>query len=654
MAPSVVGHATLSFSIILLAEYEYLKITLRPLHPQLSHGASSLYRHELEELGRNREYSMTQTHDLQRLRKHLQEVHDNPATPLDQKLLDTASYIYSPELGQEASRDLILQIYQLLPTLQQDPTPVNRLLSKLLEPIPLSTLLSFEPPVDFVAGLDLAAEPYNLLTLSLLEKADVSSAQYLATSQPLVFVSLVRLWLATGNEGVADKASKILLHLLAVDKRESAVGGWDGSVWKRIFRDKDIYGQIYSICSLNSQEPIPISKSRKTVAQARLLDWIPAVADMDWDIVTKSYIPEIEQSFSLNPGYEGLLDFAAVHMVDYKSDVLMHRTLITFFSALLTTITSKSNKLSSTKPSSNTDSSLSLDFLTTRGLHSRTLAYYIHPDSPSHDPLDATFLYGPAADYVASYASTYPSNFAQSGDLQARVIQKITAATTLSDTRWRHSDSPSEDLHVLSSLPRTYLVSLGSSSPHLNLPTKFPNADILNTLATIFHGPIEEKEVTFPAPATAAGSVEQAAETLYTSYLTQNPHLWPNVLLHADTLSLLPSALASTNLLKSIITAPWPGIAALMSSPTKSIVVPWLVGPPKTFSNLVGGMGDAESAAYRVAVARWECVRAFWEGLREADREEWKGVERVVRRRVEEGAWGARGDVGGRVGTLEL
>ena len=144
-----------------------------------------------------------------RLQAHLQQVHDAPSTPLDQKLLDTASYIYGADLDPETAQRLILQIYQLLPTLQQDPSPVNRLLSKLLEPVPLSDILSFEPSVDIVAGLDLAAQPFNLLTLSLLEKADATSAQRLATSQPRVFVSLARLWLATEDEAVADTAGRV-------------------------------------------------------------------------------------------------------------------------------------------------------------------------------------------------------------------------------------------------------------------------------------------------------------------------------------------------------------------------------------------------------------------------------------------------------------
>lgn len=600
---------------------------------------------------------MAETQELlQRLQTHLQLVHDDPSTPMDQKLLDTASYIYSPELGPEASQSLILEIYQVLPSLQQDPAPLIRLLSKLLEPVPLSNVLSIVPTEELIPGLDIQAQPYNLLTLSLLEKADASSAQRLATSHPQLFVSLVQLWLATENEGVADKASKVILHLLAVDKDQSEAGGWDGSVWKRIFRDKGIYGQIYEICSLQGRDSFLLSKSRKTIAQARLLDWIPSVAQMDWETVTRSHLPDIERSFDLDPAYEGLMDFAAVHMVDFKSDVLMHRSLINFYTTFLTTIIDESDKVGLEKPGTNANSSLTLDFLTTRGLHSRTIAYYIEPDHASHDPLDATFLYGPAADYVASYVSTYPANFAQSGALQTRILQKITTATNLADLR-RRKDSPAEDLHVLSSIPRAHLAALGSQSPHLTLPIELPNPDILNTLATLFHGPLKPKEITFPTPSPSNTNEEaeiQAAKSLYESYVHNRDTFWPYVLAHADTLALAAAALAATNLIKAIVTAPWDGLTAIMDDVvSKHVLVPWLVGPPKRFSNLVGGVGDAESAAYKVAVARFECLKAFCEGVRASGRAEWKAVGDVARRRLEEGVWGGT-EVGGRVGTLEL
>ena len=585
-----------------------------------------------------------------RLQAHLQQVHDAPSTPLDQKLLDTASYIYGADLDPETAQRLILQIYQLLPTLQQDPSPVNRLLSKLLEPVPLSDILSFEPPVDIVAGLDLAAQPFNLLTLSLLEKADATSAQRLATSQPQVFVSLARLWLATEDEAVADTAGRVILHLLRVDKEVSETAGWDGAVWKRIFRDRDVYGQLYAICHLQSKEPILLSKSRKTIAQARLLDWLPAVGAMDWTSITQSYHPAIESSYGLNPGYEGLLDFASLHMVDFKSDVLMHRSLINFYKTLITTITGGYVRHSP-------NSSISLDFLTTRGLHSRTLAYYVQPDDPSHDSLDSKFLYGPAADYVASYVSIYPDDFMDNRELQQKVLDKISNATKLSITQWAHSQSPAEDLHVLSSLPRHLLVLAGHRSPHCELPSRVANPDVLNTLATLFHGTIADTE-TFPPQSEDAALHDSddtevhAAKELYDYYIMNNNRLWIDAVNHADTIALKNTALAGTNLIRAVITAPWNGIEAIMSPPAKSSVVPWLLSGPRTFSNLVGGHGDAESAAYKVAMAKFDCLRAFYERVKE--RREWRPVADAAKKRLEEGPWGRGAEVGGRIATLEM
>jgi hypothetical protein len=326
---------------------------------------------------------------LARVQAHLQQVEDAPGTVLDEKLLDTAGYTLVPVIDPSSRLQLVLGTYQLLPTLQQDPTPVVRLLTKLLEPVPLTDILSLQPPVDFVAGLDVAARPFNTLTLSLLEKADANVARGLASTHQPLFIALIRLWLATPDEGVADAASRVLASLLRVDRRDSDTPGWDGPVWKRIFRDKDVYEHFFAMTDLKTGRDTSLTKNQKTIAQARLMDWLPAVGSMDWSSISQSYHPEIESSYGLPSGKQSLLDYSASYMVDYKGDVLMHRSLIDYFSHLLQA----------------ESSGASLTFLVEHGIHSRTIAYYIQPDHPSHDPIDATFLYGPAARYVGSWAS---------------------------------------------------------------------------------------------------------------------------------------------------------------------------------------------------------------------------------------------------------
>jgi hypothetical protein len=343
---------------------------------------------------------------------------------------------------------LVLELYQTLPTLQQNPEPAVRLLTKLLEPVPLSAILSLEPPVDFVQGLDVAAEPFNLLTLSLLEKADAASARRLASVYQPLFVALVILWLSTETEGVADKASKVLLSLLKVDMPGPDKVAWDGPVWKRIFRDKDVYEQIFAITNLKAGNS-SLSKNRKTIAQARLMDWLPAVGGLDWTAISQSYHPEIEKSYGLPAGQQSLLDYASTFMVDYKGDVLMHRSLMKFYTDLL-----KVKAVTTAAPSP------AMQFLIAKGHHERTARYYIQPDHPSHDPIDKSFLYGPAALYVASWATLYPQDFTASTQASEQIVGKISSALEISPARWAHGYSPSEDLHVLASLPGPYLASL--------------------------------------------------------------------------------------------------------------------------------------------------------------------------------------------------
>lgn len=74
--------------------------------------------------------------------------------------------------------------------------------------------------------------------------------------------------------------------------------------------------------------------------------------------------------------------------------------------------------------------------------------------------------------------------------------------------------------------------------------------------------------------------------------------------------------------------------------------------PATTFSNLVGGRGGAENAAYQVAMAKFDVLKALGRRLEEEGGRE--DVLAMVRRRVGEGPWGSDGNVGSRIGTLDL
>ena len=236
----------------------------------------------------------------------------------------------------------------LLPKLQQDPSPLTHFLLKLTEPYRFEDIKD----IDFEPGLDLQATPFHGLILTLVEKATTTSvdAQALA-NRPALVSSVVRLWLCTHDAGIATQAEELLTSLLRISKNEPITTDAEaplhtygtGPMWRRLFSDRDITSLYYHYTSLK-QLPSPalplLNKRDKTVAQARLLSWLPRVGAMDWAIIASSHRLDIEQAAGLNQD-QGLLHYAALKMVDTEDDVLMHMTLINFFSTLITTVKAK-------------------------------------------------------------------------------------------------------------------------------------------------------------------------------------------------------------------------------------------------------------------------------------------------------------------------
>ncbi|KAL9092579.1 MAG: hypothetical protein Q9165_004383 [Trypethelium subeluteriae] len=584
---------------------------------------------------------------LNQLETHISNVQQDPATPLNVKLFESSKIFLAPNVAPDASTRLVQQLAGLVTTLEQDPTPINDLLLKLLEPYSFSDILSFEFPVDFVAGLDVAAQPFNLLTLSLLGKATATrnDAAILAT-KPAVVLAIVRLWLCTPETEVADRAQHVLLGLLKADKqtpersnesRIALTGSDQGLVWRRIFGDRDIYSLFYAACSLDVSHPdLRLSKTQKSLAQARLLSWLPKVASLDWTMITRNHHPDVEASYGLKPTDKGLLHFASCNMVDYKGDVLLHMSLISFFADLL-------EHVRKTAPNGR-GQSVALEFLIATGLHARAL--------------------------------------------------------DISPNKWAHGDSPKDDLHVLASIPRKALfahtngIPAWTSSPLSLIPSSQTNADALNTLATVFHGPSERKAMKFPPDSPLSNDEDPtieneaaAARALFYLYLSHHPKLFADVVSHAETIALKDKALAAINLISAIITAEWApllaedgsfptesqlnsmmpqpalataktGVLAILSPPCLEYVLPYLLQPAQSFTNLVGGRGDTESTAYIIATTKFDALRALQSRLRELyQRErlpEFEQMLEVIDKRVKEGPWSREGEVGGRIGTLEL
>ena len=153
---------------------------------------------------------------VQQLPIHFAKVEQDPSTPLDVDLIDLVQpFVSAPDIVDvSTSQALTAQLARLLPTLQQDPTPAIQLLVKLVEPYDFDAIRSIQPPVDFAAGLDLAAVPYHPLALALLEKASLNGrhAEFIASS-PTIVSNLVQLWLSTEDIGIADRATNVLYDL---------------------------------------------------------------------------------------------------------------------------------------------------------------------------------------------------------------------------------------------------------------------------------------------------------------------------------------------------------------------------------------------------------------------------------------------------------
>nr|OQO21282.1 hypothetical protein B0A51_13134 [Rachicladosporium sp. CCFEE 5018] len=612
---------------------------------------------------------MAQSDLLTELDRHVATLVADPSTTkVDTKLFSDAELILPNHISPQQTLNLVKSLAALLQVIQVDPAPVVNLLIKLLEPFTLDDILAFEPPIDFVTGLNTAAPVcINRLMLELLGKATskASDAAVVAGLQGVVG-AVVSCWLTTGDVGVAQKAGRLIIDLLRIDVvREGGLG--QGLMWKRVFGDVDVYKLLFSLCSL--QDEHKLGKARISLAQARLMDWVSEIAVMDWATVVKSHHVEVERAYGVTEG-EGLLAFTVLGMVDAAEDLLMGVSLVDFYSALLGT-------------KSSTSTSPALEWLIAKGVHDRTAELYLQ-DS---DSIESRFLYGPAANYLAKYAELYPMHYLGS-NMAGKVNAHLLVALDQSPARWAHAESPKYDLHLLASVPRTSLLvhtsslaNYGNRSPLSLLPSKATNADVLNTLATIFHGP-QKEELTFPPSASSSekGSRDDIEASLtrmvYYNYLAENPLFWQNITRHADTIALVDLALAAINVIAAVTTANWSttstlampnatfptppsGHLAILSPPALEYTLPYLLAPAKSFSHLVGGRGDSESAAYRIGVAKHGALKALQRRIEEQARAEpGEGYDEIlatISRRVATGVTGNReGEVGGRVATMDM
>lgn len=190
-----------------------------------------------------------------------------------------------------------------------------------------------------------------------------------------------------------------------------------------------------------------------------------------------------------------------------------------------------------------------------------------------------------------------------------------------------------------------------------------------------------QEELTFPQVETLGSNVKRIkieaayARLLTALFISKKPNTFSDVIRHTDTVAMKENALAAFALLRALITASWssepipdipaddPTYARLTNFPKTGLdlildpsisggVLPALLKPATSFSNLVGGRGDAENAAYQVAMAKFDVLKALGRELEQSGGRE--DVLFMVKRRVSEGPWGVGGSAGSRIGTLEL
>lgn len=641
------------------------------------------------------------------VKSHLDRVQEDTTTSLDIALIDRLKLQLVESTDPVVPATLLSQISALLPVLQEDPTPLTTLAIKATAYFSFTDLRAIQPPINLVAGFKAPSPPINLLALSLLATAGQSSSDAaIVAGDPGLAASLIELWLSTSSTAVAQAALDALWALLEADLASPLEKGeYDhshcdghaghGLMWRRVFTDKDVYGLLFALCSLQEDAPGELTKRERTVAQARLMGFLVKAGGARWDIISKSQVAAVEEKYQC----KSLLHFAACRMID-SSDVLMHMTLLNFYRDLLE-LDTPGLVARSYVQSASTFSSPALDFLISEKLHSKVLEYYL--DESKLDPVDLVYLSGPVMAYISKYAEAYPNHLLQNpSTLLDGIISRISRALAIPGTQWAHGEVPTGHLAILASLPRVLLIEAGKhgANPLLNIPTSPPNGEALDVLGKVFHGPART-HVSDSMDLNTSGQTPTdwhheaaAARMLYFLYLNRHPTFWTDVVAAADILAMKDVALSAINFMKAIVMANWQplppashapntssryrlpseeslgqispamsgllplsGPWAILTPPALTTLLPYLFKPPRSYADFVGGgAGDSQNIVWKVATAKYDVLVALHDRLREigGQMEGFEDILRTLQQRVNEGPWGPMQAGAGQVEAVGL
>ncbi|KAI6247610.1 hypothetical protein HI914_04128 [Erysiphe necator] len=277
----------------------------------------------------------------------------DPETCLDEKLIDEVQVQLTEEIIPIARPRLLPLLTKILPSYPKNPKLLSELSQKLLRSVGFRQVLDFASEENLVLALKSPFPAANLLGIDIVSKASwaPSHTTILSNMKPLI-LAFIQTWLCSPDVAVGEAATQTLGDLLEMDcdcrkalssstssrvknlNVSSEIPLGQGLLWRRIFQDQDIYNQLFSLCDLNAagKEDCCMERRQISIAQGRLLQLLPRLATFNFQIISQSQFPMVEETYIGQPS--GILFYAATKMIN-KNDLLMHMILITFFGDLL-------------------------------------------------------------------------------------------------------------------------------------------------------------------------------------------------------------------------------------------------------------------------------------------------------------------------------
>ncbi|KAH9889663.1 hypothetical protein F4778DRAFT_386150 [Xylariomycetidae sp. FL2044] len=285
------------------------------------------------------------------LEQHLDQLIADPTLKPTLKLFDDVELQLTDANIPPLIPRLLPKITDILKQYQQDPAILCSLAIKLLGPLTFTQILSLASGESIIQALRSPAPSANILAMTIIEKASKSpsEAAILAMMNNLV-TEFISRWLGAPQVEVGEKGSRVLGDLLDVDCDTRppdglAVNGTEvvvrkppgqGLLWRRIFHDRDVYALVLSLCTSGPHQNAEggLDDQQVSLAQGRLLRVLPRLAALNFAAVSKTDFPELNSRYAHFEGDGGVLQFAALHMIN-RDDMLMHLSLIDFFETLL-------------------------------------------------------------------------------------------------------------------------------------------------------------------------------------------------------------------------------------------------------------------------------------------------------------------------------